>query len=77
MGLFDRPARVRVAVYIEAAQRAEIQRIADAEDTTASQVHRAALTYGLPELRKALQNGRPPGVPAANGERPEVETAVP
>ena len=76
MGLFDRPARVRVAVYLEAAQRAEIQRIADAEDTTASQVHRAALAYRLPELRKALQNGRHPGVPAADGE-PVVEAVVP
>ena len=75
MGLFDRPARVRVAVYIEAAQRAEIQRIAGAEDTTASQVHRAALEYGLPELRKALQHGRSSGVPAADGE-PEVEAVV-
>jgi predicted component of type VI protein secretion system len=60
MGLFDRPARVRVAVYIEAEQRDEIQRIANAEDATASQVHRAALEYGLPELRKALQHGRHP-----------------
>ena len=75
MGLFDRPARVRVAVYIEAEQRAEIQRIADAEDTTASQVHRAALAYGLPELRKALQNGHHPGVPA-DGEL-QVEAAAP
>ena len=47
MGLFDRPARVRVAVYIKAEQRAEIQRIAKAEDATASQVHRAALLYSL------------------------------
>ena len=76
MGLFDRPARVRVAVYIEAAQRAEIQRIADAEDTTASQVHRAALEYGLPELHKALQHERHPGVPTAAGEL-EVEAVVP
>ena len=76
MGLFDRPARVRVAVYIEAAHRAEIQRIADAEDTTASQVHRAALAYGLPELRKALQNGRHPEVPAADGEL-QVGAAAP
>ena len=88
MGLFDRPARVRVAVYLEAAQRAEIQRIANAEDATASQVHRAALAYGLPELRKArrllmaycalstLQNGRHPGVPAADGEL-QVEAAAP
>ena len=65
MGLFDRPARVRVAVYIEA-QRAEIQRIANAEDATASQVHRAALAYGLPELRKALQHGLPRRVEASN-----------
>ena len=37
----------RVAVYLEAEQRAEIQRIAKAEDAaTASQVHRAALEYG-------------------------------
>ena len=77
MGLFDRPGRVRVAAYIEAEQRAEIQRIAKAEDATASQVHRAALEYGLPELRKALQHGRHPGVPAADGERPEVEAAAP
>ena len=86
MGLFDRPARVRVAVYIEAAQRAEIQRIANAEDATASQVHRAALEYGLPELRKALQHGRHPssqsvepilpGVPAADAA-PEVGAAAP
>ena len=65
MGLFDRPARVR------------IQRIADAEDTTASRVHRAALQYGLPELCKALQHGRSSRVPAVDGERPEVEAAVP
>jgi hypothetical protein len=77
MGLFDRPALVRVAVHIEAARRAEIQRIADVEDTTASQVHRAALEYGLPELRKALQHGRSSGAPAVDGERLEVETAVP
>ena len=76
MGLFDRPARVRVSVYIEAEQRAEIQRIANAEDATASQVHRAALEYGLPALRKALQHGRHPGVPAAGGEL-EVEAAAP
>ena len=45
-----------MAVYIEAEQRAEIQRIANAEDATASRVYRAALKYyGLPELRKALQ----------------------
>ena len=76
MGLFDRPARVRVAVYIEAEQRTEIQRIADAEDTTASQVHRAALAYGLPELRKALQHGQHVGVPAADAG-PEVGAAAP
>ena len=59
MGLFDRPARVRVAVYIEAEQRAEIQRIAKAEDTTASEVHRAALEYGLPELQGAGSRAAP------------------
>ena len=48
MGLFD---------------RAEIQRIAEAEDATASQVHRAALAYGLPELRKALEHERVHGGP--------------
>ena len=57
-------------------ERAEILRIANAEDATASQVQRAALEYGLPELRKALQHGRHPsgrsvepilpGVPAAD-----------
>ena len=77
MGLLDRPARVRVAVYIEAAQRAEIQRIADAENPTALQVHRAALDYRLPELRKALEHGQSSEVPVASGERPEVEAAVP
>ena len=86
MGLFDRPARVRVSVYIEAEQRAEIQRIANAEDATASQVHRAALECGLPELRKALQHGGNPssrsvepvlpGVPTADAA-PEVEAAAP
>ena len=77
MGLFNRPARVRVAVYLEAEQRAEIQRIAKAEDATASQVHRAALEYGLPELRKALEHVEPilPG-PAADAA-PEAVTAVP
>ena len=59
MGLFDRPAQVRAAACLEAAQRAENQHIANAEDATASQVHRAALEYGLPELHKALQHGRP------------------
>ena len=67
-GCSNRHARVRVAVYIEAEQRAEIQRIAKAEDATASQAHRAGLEYGLPELHKALQHGRHPGVPAADGE---------
>ena len=65
-----------MAVYLEVEQRAEIQRSADAEDATASQVHRAALEYGLPELRKALQHGRYPGAPAADG-KPEVEAMVP
>lgn len=67
MGLFDRPARVRVAVYLEAEQRAEIQCIARAEDATASQVHRAALQYGLPELRNALEHRR---YPASQGVEP-------
>ena len=84
MGL--RPARVRVAVYLEAEQRAEIQRIAKAEDATASQVHRAALQYGLPELRKALEHGRYPASqdtesillgPAATDAAPEALTAAP
>ena len=57
-----------MAVYIEAAQRAEIQRMADAEGTTASPVYPAALEDGWPELRKALQHGWYSGVPAADGE---------
>ena len=50
------------------ARHRPIQRIANAEGATASQVHRSALEYGLSELRKALQRGRHPGVPTAAGE---------
>ena len=59
MGLFDRPARVRAAVYLEAEQRAEIQRIAKAEDATASQVLRVrreidTLRVAVGEVRRDL-----------------------
>ena len=64
MSLFDRPARVRVHVFIDQKQHAEIQRIADQEpNATASAVIRTAITFGLPELRRALERERVQGVP--------------
>ena len=64
MSLFGKPARVRVHVFIDQEQRAEIQRIADQEpNATASEVIRAAIAFGLPELRRALDRERVQGVP--------------
>ena len=65
MGLLDKPGRVRVHVYLDPEQRAEIQRIAEQEGNgvTASQVHRAALTLGLPEVRRTLEREQVDVVP--------------
>jgi len=64
MGIFDKPARVRMHVYIEAGQRSTLQRIAGREGTTAAAVLRAALHYGLPALERALLQEAQRGVPA-------------
>lgn len=64
VNFFDRQTRVRIHVFIDREQRADIQRIVDQEpNATASAVIRAAITFGLPELRRALEHERRHGVP--------------
>ena len=79
MKLFDKPSRVRVHVFIDREQRAEIQRIVDQEpNATASAVIRAAITFGLPELRRALDHERIHGVPFDYSDPPgPVKAGVP
>lgn len=64
MGLLDKPKRVRVHVHLDAEQQAEIERIAKRENAPAAEVHRAALTLGLPAVAQRLNSERLRGSPS-------------
>ena len=59
-----------MAVYLEAEQRAEIQRIAKAEDATASQVHRVLRLPAPPRFEAALTDAEVSAALAADWRTP-------
>ena len=61
MGVFDKPKkRVRVHVFLDEKHHALIRLLAQANNVTASDVHRKALDLGLLELHTTLQRENQP-----------------
>ena len=65
MALLGKRSRIRVAVYLDAVQNDMVRQLAERANTTGAEVIRAALTYGLPLVRKEVDES---GAQAAASE---------
>ena len=65
MALLGKRSRIRVAFYLDAVQDDMVRQLAKRADTTGADVIRAALTYGLPLVRKEVDES---GAQAAAAE---------
>ena len=68
MALLGKRSRIRVAFYLDAVQDDMVRQLAKRADTTGADVIRAALTYGLPLVRKEVKEVDESGAQAAAAE---------